>query len=120
MSESTEWQVYDPATKTIRDCTPDELYDLSEKVRATDPVTGDYTDLTNAEACDWPQDLEVAPTPHEWQVDGRAATPAELQDWGARVRAGQHRPEVRPVTLPSEATAQVEPPRPSRPRSRPD
>jgi hypothetical protein len=131
MSDSTEWQVYDWENDRVRGVTRDELYDLSEKVRATDPVTddlaylpaevdelhaaqvtrefenGEYADLTNAEAYDWPTDLEVAPTPHEWQVDGRAATPAELQDWGARVRAGEHRPEARPVTLPSEATAKA-------------
>jgi len=105
MSESTEWQVYDWETDTTRPVTPDELYDLSERVRATDPVTGDYADLTNAEAYDWPADLEVAPTQHQWEVDGRAATPAELQDWGARARAGERRPEARPTVLPSEATA---------------
>ena len=100
MSESTGWQDYDWETDTIRDVAPDKVFDRPV-------VNGEYADLTNAEAYDWPTDLEVAPTPHEWQVDGRPATPAELQDWGARVRAGQHRPEVRPVTLPSEATAQV-------------
>jgi hypothetical protein len=107
MSDSTEWQVYDPATKTTRDCIPDELYDTSDLIRATAPVTGDYAHLTNAEVYDWPADLEVAPTPHEWQVDGRAATPAELQDWGARARAGERRPEARPTVLPSEATAKA-------------
>jgi hypothetical protein len=85
----------------------DTNWAATEAARPGDPVTGDYADLTNAEAYDWPEDLEVAPTPHEWQVDGRAATPAELQDWGARARAGERRPEARPVTLPSEATAQV-------------
>jgi hypothetical protein len=104
MSDSTDWQVYDWETDRVRGVTRDELYDTSDLIRATDPVTGDYADLTNAEAYDWPADLEVAPTPHEWQINGRAATPAELQDWGARVRAGEHPP--RPTVLPSEVTAQ--------------
>ena len=101
MSESTDWQDYDWETDTIRDVDPDKVFDRPV-------VNGEYADLTNAEAYDWPTDLEVAPTPHEWLVGGRAATPAELQDWGARVRAGQHPPQIgRPVALPSEATAQA-------------
>jgi len=82
----TEWQVYDPTTKTIRDCTPDELFDLAEKVRATDPVTGEYADLTTAEAYDWPTELpepRVVTAPSE--VTATAAAPAAQAAVAARL-----------------------------------